>query len=154
MLRAARDPDVTDSSLTQVLGQYDEVISRSPRLSRVRALVVARLPEATSLEEAAAAACLTPSSLSRLFRQKVGCSYSRWLRLLRLARVLELLRDTDRSVRAIAHDAGFGCPRSFRRASHDAFELDPRSLRAALRNREEPAVQSFPAPASPKSHNG
>lgn len=130
---------MTDSSLAEVLVACDKAIARSARLSRVRDLVSDRFPEVPSLVQAARVASLSQSGLSRFFQREVGIGYSRWLRLLRLARAIELLRDTNRSVRAISRDAGFGCARSFRRACHAFFGLGPLSLRLLLRRSARPA---------------
>jgi transcriptional regulator GlxA family with amidase domain len=105
------DPD----HLSVVLGAYAEAMARSSRLSRLRAHVAESFPDVPKLASAASVVNLTATSLSRFFHRQLGITYSEWMRLLRLSRAIELLRDTDLSIELVALRSGFGSVRAFRR---------------------------------------
>lgn len=66
------------------------------------------LAEEHSRESLAATIGCHPGHVTRLFARHAGCSYHTWLERERLARVRELLRETDLTLEAIATTCGFG----------------------------------------------
>jgi transcriptional regulator GlxA family with amidase domain len=127
-----RPPREIAADLKEALAKCDEAIVRSERLRRVRNLVAAHSPELPSRVEAAKTANLHPTSFSKFFRKEVGVTWAQWTNSLRLARVLELLRDTNWPVPIVARESGFS-ERTLRRVCRREFGLGPRALRKLLR---------------------
>lgn len=68
-----------------------------------------------SLESAAERIALSPQYLSRIFSNQMGKTYIDYLTDLRIRRAMELLRKTDRSIKEISNDVGYGDPNYFSR---------------------------------------
>lgn len=58
-------------------------------------------------DEAAAAACVSPSHFSRLIRKRFGQSFTDLLNQMRIDRAVELLNNTDKPLKSIALETGF-----------------------------------------------
>jgi AraC family transcriptional regulator len=84
-----------------------------------------------SLQDLAAGACVSPSYLSRLFRQHYGIGPVAALELLRLARAATLLVRSNLSVAAVARDCGFANPYHFSRRFHRRYGQPPGRYRRA-----------------------
>src|SRR4029450_5298996 len=84
-----------------------------------------------SLQDPAAGACISPGSLSRVFRQHYGIGPVAALELLRLARAATLLVRSNLSVAAVAHDCGFSNPHHFSRRFHRRYGQPPGRYRHA-----------------------
>ena len=76
-----------------------------------------------------------PVYLARAFRQQFGCSPGEYLRQRRIDRACAELAETDRSIAAIALDAGFASPSHFATAFRAAMGVSPRDYRAAAHSR-------------------
>lgn len=72
-----------------------------------------------------------PVHLTRAFRQCFGCSPGEYVRQRRIDRACAELADSDRSIAAIALDAGFSSPSHFATAFRRATGLTPSEYRAA-----------------------
>ena len=72
--------------------------------------------------------------LIRQFQARVGMSPARWLRSKRLARAVELLRETDLPVVAVAQACGAGSVHRLAGWTRDAHGLPPERLRQQLRS--------------------
>jgi AraC-like DNA-binding protein len=83
------------------------------------------------LRELAAAACISPGYLSRVFRQHYGVSPVAAVELLRLARAATLLTRSNLSVAAVAGDCGFANPYHFSRRFHRVYGQPPGRYRRA-----------------------
>lgn len=106
-------------------------------------LVLARL-RADPLAEAdlaslAAAAGLSPFHFARAFRARVGDSPVRHLRRLRLEWAAEALRDGDRTVTRIAHEAGYADAAHFATAFRRWFGCPPSAWRRTRAQRSTTA---------------
>jgi AraC family transcriptional regulator len=97
------------------------------------------------LQELAAAACLSPGYLSRVFRQHYGIGPVAAVELLRLARAATLLSRSNLSVAAVAGDCGFANPYHFSRRFHRAYGHPPGRYRRA---------PTRPAPTEPLARVG
>jgi AraC family transcriptional regulator len=65
------------------------------------------LAQPTRIAAIAAAARVPPAYLTRVFRQRAGCSPARWLRVRRIEVAKDLLRSRSRSIADIALELGF-----------------------------------------------
>lgn len=69
---------------------------------------------------------ITEIYFSRLFKEKNGKNYSKYVEDLRMAEASRLLEETDLSVQAIAERVGYNSPQSFRRVYKKNFGRTPR----------------------------
>ncbi|MBC5706508.1 helix-turn-helix transcriptional regulator [Hungatella sp. L12] len=81
------------------------------------------------IEELAGVAALSPFYFQRLFRRLVKTPVREYTRLRRLAKICELLRDTDRTVLDIAEEYHFSGHANFTRAFKKAFNITPDEMR-------------------------
>lgn len=105
------------------LPQFDSRIERV--ISHLR-----RFPhERTSLDQAAAIACLAPGYFSRLFTREMGTSFRNYVVVFRLERARYLLQETDMSVSEIAESLGYDSIFLFSRQFKSRYSLAPSRLR-------------------------
>jgi AraC-like DNA-binding protein len=89
-------------------------------------------PAAGDLATLARAASLSPSHLSRIFKEQTGVSIGRFRNQQRLQRFLELYgRGRRTTALAAALDAGFGSYAQFHRVFRDHTARSPSALRTA-----------------------
>ncbi len=104
-----------------------------PAVERACAFLFRRLDEdpaaALTLPALAAAACVTPEHLCRLFRASIGHSPSETVRLARLDRAAALLARSNYTVTEIAALCGFASPFHFSRLFKSVCGLPPREFR-------------------------
>ncbi len=86
------------------------------RLKRVKEHVDEYYSEEISLGKAARIAATEKTYFSTFFRKKVGITFTEWLRRLRVARAIEIMKTRNQSIVDIAFEVGFGDLRSFERA--------------------------------------
>ncbi|MBM7565933.1 helix-turn-helix domain-containing protein [Paenibacillus sacheonensis] len=86
-----------------------------------------------SLEKVAAQISISPRHLSRLFASGVYESYTDYVRKQRIRRAAELLRYTDRSIKDIAQETGFGSVHYFTRTFSGLMKVPPARFREDAR---------------------
>ncbi len=101
----------------------------SVRLNRVLALLHTRFAETVRVEDLCAAGNLSPRTLHRLFVRHLGENVSDYLGRLRVGRACMLLAETDRSISAIAAEAGFSNLSNFNRRFLATRRLTPSNFR-------------------------
>lgn len=111
------------------MGRPDDI-----RIGHVVALIHARLAQPCSVEQLARAVNMSPSYLTRLFRQQTGRSPGCFVRELRLRRAYELMQTTFLSVKEVMAAVGWNDPSHFSRAFKRQFGVSPKGLRDALRH--------------------
>jgi len=137
-----------DASVVAIEGLSLELIANASRqLDRARPrtppewlqVIRERLHEEHSkpvrLHALARDAGVHPVYLARAFRQQFGCSPGEYLRQRRIDHACTDLANTERSITAIALDAGFASPSHFATAFRAAMGLSPRDYRTAARSR-------------------
>jgi transcriptional regulator GlxA family with amidase domain len=77
------------------------------RESLAKQLILERLDETVEVTELARACALSRSHFSRAFKCSTGYSPQDWIRLQRIARAKQLIRDTDLSLTQISLECGF-----------------------------------------------
>ncbi|WP_234817858.1 helix-turn-helix domain-containing protein [Mycolicibacterium sphagni] len=87
-------------------------------------LISQRLPEPVTLGEIATGVALSPSRLSRLFRDQLGQSFPAYVRWTRLRLAIDALR-VGASLTDAAHAAGFTDSAHANRVCHEMFGLSP-----------------------------
>jgi YesN/AraC family two-component response regulator len=82
-----------------------------------------------SLEEAAIAVNLSPSYLSRIFKEKCGFGFSDYLIRVRMEKACELLSDIRYKSYDIAYYIGYDNPKNFSRAFKTYYGKTPKEYR-------------------------
>ena len=82
-----------------------------------------------TLRELAAAACVSPSYLSRVFRKQYGCGPSAALELVRLERARTMLARSNLNISQVAGACGFADPLYFSRRFRAAHGIAPSAYR-------------------------
>ena len=78
-----------------------------------------------SLEEVAKVAGVHSAHLSRVFRQKMGCTVGEYLRRLRFEFACQQILSTERPLCEVAHDAGFADQSHFNRIFRNQMGITP-----------------------------
>lgn len=99
------------------------------------------LAEEISTEELANTACLSPFYFQRLFKRLVRKTVQEYVKLRRLAKVIENLKDTDRRILDIALDYGFSSHANFTRVFKETYGMTPDQYRKDL-----PMLNTFDRP--------
>ena|SRR5213593_1574749 len=102
-------------------------------LTAVLQYVQEHISKPICLEEVAKAAGLEKKYFSAFFHSKVGTPFSHWLRLLRVTRAAQLMRDHDESIPRVAFAAGFRDIRTFERVFKRYVGVTPSAYRASVR---------------------
>jgi AraC-like DNA-binding protein/quercetin dioxygenase-like cupin family protein len=108
-----------------------------------------RFFEATDLDHVAAELGMSRRRFTHLFRLATGASWSAHLTRLRIEYACQLLRETSRSILAIAFESGYEDLSSFYRAFKRRKGLPPRAWRkrhAGRKERHSPPLPDLPNP--------
>ncbi|MBK8476296.1 MAG: AraC family transcriptional regulator [Opitutaceae bacterium] len=111
-----------DSEATLSLGRRARDLAR---LRPVFELAQRRSDQRLSLRELAGCAHLSAAHFCRLFRGVVGCTFSEYLRWIRIDNAAELLTGSDRTVADIALATGFASQSHFNRAFKQLKGVSP-----------------------------
>ena len=115
------------------------------RLKRVKEHVDEHYSEEISLEKAAHIAATEKTYFSTFFRKKVGITFTDWLRQLRVAKAIEILKTRNQSICDIAFEVGFGDLRSFERAFKRYTHMTAREFKQSiLPERRSPEAETSP----------
>lgn len=90
------------------------------------------LGEEVKIEALAGMAALSPFYFQRLFKRLVHKPIQEYVKLRRLAKAVEDLRDPSRRILDVALDYGFSSHANFTRAFKDAYTITPEEYRKAL----------------------
>lgn len=103
------------------------------RLSPLLDWLQAHLTDAHTLDDLAARALMSRRSFTRRFREATGTTPGRWLLAQRLSRAQRLLETSDRTIDAVAADAGFGSTLSLRQHFAATLKTSPTAYRRQFR---------------------
>lgn len=101
-------------------------------LARVERMLRDRFDEPLTLRSLADSFGVHPAYLATVFRQSYGCTIGAYLRRLRIEAALQALCTTDRSIAAIAQDAGFYDQSHFIRTFQSFIGAPPGDFRRML----------------------
>nr|WP_292836077.1 helix-turn-helix domain-containing protein [Mesorhizobium sp.] len=117
-------------------------ITKTPQADQfARAIDAVRsaIGEAHSVDAVAEAAGLTRRTFTRRFQKTFGTSFGDWLAAERVALAQRLLETTDKSIDAVAWEAGFGTATSLRQHFAARLKTAPAQYRREFVRRLEPA---------------
>jgi AraC-like DNA-binding protein len=111
-------------------GAADTLCSRAQkvaaeRVTRAKAILLARLAEPPTLEELGREVACSPFYLSRTFTRETGMTISQWVRQARLEKAAELLRTGKCNVTEAALEVGYSSLSHFSQAFHEMFGCCP-----------------------------
>lgn len=127
------------SSLHDLASKSEESLST---VEQVRQYITQNLSSTLSCEAIAANVFLSPSYLSRLFKQETGNTLKHYIMELRLRRAEELLSTTSRSITEIAIEVGYTSYSYFASTFHRATGFTPSEyrLRYSFASAEKPSI--------------
>ena len=102
---------------------------RDARIAHVIALMAMHRSDPLPVEELARKVNLSPSYLTRLFRDETGSAPVTFDRAQRLDRALDLIRNSFLSVKQVMAEVGWSDPSHFCRDFKRRFGVTPRALR-------------------------
>ncbi len=108
-----------------------EIDAKSDRVQNALQFARRNLTEDLTVEQLAAAACLSPRQFSRVFRAETGLSPAKAIENLRVEAARFLLEQSRAPVETIAEEAGFGHRERMRRTFLRTFEQTPQAIRNA-----------------------
>ncbi len=85
-----------------------------------------------SLEEASACVNLSPTYLSKIFKEKSGINFSDLLTKVRMDKACELLRDPQYKAYDVAFYVGYDNPKNFSRAFKTYYKISPMEYRKQI----------------------
>ncbi len=100
-----------------------------PRALRVAMYVQSRLPDQIGLSEAAKVAEMAPTAFSRYFSDKVGISFTFFVKTLRIERAIESIECSDCTIRSLSESSGYTSFCSFSRAFREVVGMTPSEYR-------------------------
>jgi transcriptional regulator GlxA family with amidase domain len=103
------------------------------RVRHVVALIEEHRAAPLSVEQLAQAVNLSPSQLTRLFREQTGSSPARFARELRLQYAYELVQTSFLSIKEVMAAVGWNDPSHFSRDFKRQFGVSPKGLRGLQR---------------------
>lgn len=120
------------------------------RLGQALSYIERHLADAPRLADIAAASSMSRRSLSRAFRDAMGCTPVQYMVRLRIDRALELLRNSDESISEIAYALGYADSAYFSKQFHQQTGLTPRQARRmALMHVADAAASDVATPHPP-----
>jgi len=111
----------------------DNAFSYYPKLGAVADYVRVHIRDGLTLKSAAGVAGYERKYFSAFFHSKVGITWTEWLRLLRVKRAMDRMREREDSIPRIAFGVGFRDVRTFERAFKRYVGVPPMIYRASVR---------------------
>lgn len=107
-------------------------ITDDVRLNEITEGLRYKLNEPISLEEVALKHGFSVRTLTRLFQNKLHISFLQYLKMLRIIRAMELLKDSDISISNIAYEVGYSDISSFSNTFVQLTNMRPSEFRSLL----------------------
>jgi transcriptional regulator GlxA family with amidase domain len=108
-------------------------------IARIQDFVMANIADRLSLELLAAEVGMSGRNLTRHFAQETGITPHEFVERARVDAARKLLEGSDRALKAVAHDCGFGTPDRMRMIFSRRLGVTPAQYRASFRQPEPSA---------------
>lgn len=99
--------------------------SDEPRLQHITEHLRSRLNDSLTLENTAKDWGMSVRSLTRLFQTKLHITFIQYLKMLRIIRAMELIKDTDMNMTQIAYEVGYSNIAAFSNNFHQLTNMRP-----------------------------
>lgn len=103
-----------------------------PKLNTIITFIRANLGEPLTLELVADHSSMSVRSLTRLFQQKLQISFVQYVKMLRIIRSMELLKDTDMSISEITYEVGYSNISAFSNTFRQLTNMRPTEFKSML----------------------
>ena len=123
--------DVKASPLASARFDLSSRLQQPARINRVCDYVLRNLSSPVSLDRAAKAVHMTPSSLSRFFRRETGRTFMSYVNDLRIGEACRLLMESEHSIAEICYASGFNNLSNFNRRFRETHGMTPSEFRAS-----------------------
>ncbi|PSL29127.1 AraC family transcriptional regulator [Chitinophaga ginsengisoli] len=100
------------------------------RLQAIVGQLRSRLNENLTLEETAMQSGMSVRSLTRLFQTKLHITFVQYVKMLRIIRAMELMKDTDLNMTEIAYEIGYSNISAFSNNFHQLTNMRPTEFKA------------------------
>lgn len=120
--------------IIDMLQLYKNKSPESDSIQRVLNYLEQNYEKNISLEFVAREIGVSRFHISRLFNNRIGCSFNHYLNCLRISRARRLLA-TDKNITDISFECGFESTRTFYRAFKEICGITPRQLRTEIMDR-------------------
>lgn len=110
----------------------------NPAIGRVLAYVEKNFATDISLSDAASLAYLSPVYFGKVFRERMGVTFTEYLASVRMNKAIELLREQGHRVYEIGELVGYANPRYFARVFRKVTGYSPREYCTEILAREAP----------------
>lgn len=117
--------------IIDMLQLYEDRYSENDTIHKVLQYLDQNYDRNISLEYVAKEIGMSRFHISRLFNDRIGCSFNHYLNNLRIDRAKHLLT-TDKNITEISFDCGFESTRTFYRAFKEICGVTPRQLRTKI----------------------
>jgi transcriptional regulator GlxA family with amidase domain len=107
----------------------------NPKVQQALSYITERYQGPLRLSVVASQIGVHPSHLCRLFKKELRISFRRCILMMRLHRSRQLLAESDKSIKQISFEIGFGCPEAFSRAFKQQVGYPPGQYRKRYRQR-------------------
>ncbi|MEO0796708.1 MAG: AraC family transcriptional regulator [Verrucomicrobiota bacterium] len=128
-LRSAEGEVIGLFGYARIIRDTDTVYANYPEMHKIVDFVRANYRKKISVSDMASVSGISVSSQERLFRKTFGLTPLMYLRKTRLNAACKLLRDTNRSLAAIAVDCGFNDQTNMTRAFRLELKITPMRYR-------------------------
>lgn len=124
-------------NITALTGQITtpDISGWGKPVAEIKAYIDKHYNEPLRIQDLASRFFISPSYLSRLFRQKVGFSLKQYLQIVRLSAAAKALLNSDASVKAVAVAVGYNDTNYFSISFHKYFGLTPSEYRKKYKHR-------------------
>ncbi|MFS4428642.1 helix-turn-helix domain-containing protein [Chryseobacterium sp. S90] len=103
------------------------------RLNAVTDHLRSQLNEKLTLENTAKQSGMSVRSLTRLFQTKLHITFIQYIKMLRIIRAMELIKDTDLNMTEITYEVGYSNIAAFSNNFHQLTNMRPTEFRAMSR---------------------
>jgi AraC-like DNA-binding protein len=103
------------------------------RLRKVKQYVEEHSAEALALGRVAEVAGMETTYFSFFFHRKVGVTYSFWVKSIRIAKAMQMMRNSNESIARIAYSVGFRDVRTFERSFKQLTHMNPNTFKMFVR---------------------
>lgn len=114
-----------------------ESMTRSSILSHAVVYLRRNYSRSISVEDVSGACHCSPSTISHMFKKELGISIREYIRDLRMADAMRMLKDTDLSINTVSDILGYGNPNYFCNVFTQETGCSPTAFRQKSKKRQE-----------------